>query len=156
MNPVISWVIYLQLTCVTFGCTVLRWRWGFLWGHWMWVCMWKRVVGWFCSSVCLECVSHSQTCSRRNSPCFVRVGREVAVWGFLSTYSCWSWNMQIFRPAAAHILMLLQPFHRFFFQQVSIWGMCKDVCFFCLWMHNRICNSDLTLAELKGLWLKSD
>lgn len=178
-HPVISWFIYLKLTCVTFGCPVPRWRWGFLVGSvnvGVCVCgkensrliLFERVLG--------VCVSLSQTYCRGNRPCFVRAGGEIGVWGCHSTYSCRNWNVQTFRPGAtapsplwvpchwlishSHILMLPQPI-QILRQEASIWGTylyCKGVCVSpCVNAQSHLnVQQWFDLAELEGLWLKYD
>lgn len=167
-HPVISWFIYLRLACVTFGCTVPRWRWGFLVGSVnvsVCVCgkensvliLFERVLG--------VCVSLSRMYCRGNRPCFVRAGGEVGVWGCHSTYSRGYSNVQTFGPGAAapsslwaprHLLLLPHTCWCYLNKIASIWGMClccRSICT-CLyvWIHNRTWMQQwFDLAELEGL-----
>lgn len=176
-HPVISWFIYLKLTCVTFGCTVPRWRWGFLVGSVnvgvygkenSRLILFERVLG--------VCVSLSQTYCRGNRPCFVRAGGEVGSWGCHSTYSCSNWNVQTFRPGATAPSPLWVPCHwlflthtywcylnqsRYFAKKPPSEGcICIAKVSVCLhvWMHNHtwMCNSDLTWLSWKVFdWMDS-
>lgn len=141
------------------------------WGKWVWVCMGKRIVGWFCASVRLGvCVSHSRTHCRGNRPCFVRAGGEVGVWGCHSTYGCSNWKVQAFRPGSTarsppcvlphtHAHWYYLPAMQLLCQKASVWKIrpcCKGVCVpLCECTITPDCSGDFhqtyERAELEGL-----
>lgn len=123
------------------------------WGQWMWACMGKRIVCWFCSSEFLGvCVSLSQMYCRGNRPCFVEDGGEVGVWGCHSTYSCSNSNVQTFRPGAKAPSSLWVPRHRLFLSH-TYWCYLNQSSYFAKWPPSEGCVCIAEVSACFYVWI---